>query len=816
MKKQVFAPLAAILISTTMLLIMFCVSAMDGFGFAGPALADPMQVSPTVEQVNPASAPNDLDTAVVITGTGFTAGLSGTLVITQPIAYLGDTALPNVTWVSSATLHAVVPWGMDPGVYTLTVVNPDGEASSLTDAFTVTQGIDAWRTGGPYGGWIESLVLGDDVGEIVYAIAMNVGAFRSQDGGANWELIFIETGHENRLEVDPTNPDRLYISKIGPEKEGLYRSEDGGDIWEIMPQPGMNVANFRAFVNPHNGILYGALFSDLSGVLLGLFRFDETDQTWIRLEESGLLDETTAVTAVGFDPVDPQTMYAGLLNGMVIRSTDGGETWASSGQTPLDYIKELVVNPVGGEPWVCGPGGALPGGLYRYDGNEWVSVYTSPHLFTAVRNIVFDPGAADVQTQHIWIAAVHDEVLKSEDGGQSWVSISSGQAEAIALNPLHPLTIYSGRPEGVFKTSDGGTSWQPVNEGLAGIVPSYLGVNPINPAIVYGAFVGLYGSSDGGETWQQLPAACSGLIAVDPNNPQHVVVGCQGSRLNVADDGWTFNREITIPLPPEMDESFYAAHVTSIEVRRGMWLLGVGYMDFGLPYFNWDGGGGIYLSEDGEDWTLASPLQTCPPTSFGFDPVDPHIFYAATSGFRGGVDCEGTFLKSTDNGQTWQESVAGLTPDAAGGGLIAIEPTPPYRIIFGGFVSSDQGVTWSEVANPSESHLNQMLFLRGSPSILYVATGAGLYRSVDGAQTWQRAAGALGQLEIWSLAGTTIGDRQILYAASVGGAVDSSAMQTGSQVQSNETLINAGVYRYTTGYTRHQVYLPLVVRAYGL
>jgi photosystem II stability/assembly factor-like uncharacterized protein len=816
MKKHAFAPLAAILISTIVLLVMFCVFSNDAPGMSTAALAAPMQTSPTVTQVDPTSAPNDLDIPIVITGTGFTAELSGTLVITPPAAYLGDTALVDVTWVSSATLEASVPWGMDLDVYTLTVVNPAGEAGSLTEAFTVTQGINTWTTGGPYGGWVEYLALGDEQGEIVYAILMNVGLFRSRDGGESWELLFIEIGHENRVEVDRSNPDRLYIAKPGEveRQAGLYRSEDGGDSWTAMPQPipGTGINGFFAFVNPHNGTLFGALLAGPGDFSCnwgcGLFRFDETDQTWIRLEEAGLLDGTTPVSAMGFDPHDPNTMYAGLVGGLVLKSVDGGETWFSHSQSPLDYIRELVVNRVGGELWICSPGGLEPGGLYRYDGDEWVSMYTSPYEVTTVRNIVLDPNATDVQTQHIWIAA--DGVLKSEDGGRSWTSLLSIQAEAIALNPLHPETIYGGSPGGVDKTGDGGIGWQRINEGLTGIVPSYMDVNPRNPAIVYGVFAGVYGSQTGGKVWQQLhvESGGSGPVVVDPADPQHVVCGT-----SISDDGWNFNREFTIPMPPERDEPFYGQDITAIAAVTDTWLMGVGYIDTRLPYKNYEGGGGIYFSEDGENWTWVGPLLDYPPTGFGFDPVDENILYAATPGGE-----EGRFLRSTDKGQTWQVSADGLEPATSGDGLIAIEPTLPHRIYLtsggGLYVSSNQGLTWTGIDQNGLPgvHISSLLYLKGSPNILYAGTSYGLFRSMDGAQTWQPAQGAMGQLEIWSLAGTTIDDRQILYVALVGGAVENDGSQAQGLASGNEQLINAGVYRFTTLSMSQRIYLPLVLR----
>lgn len=818
MKKQVFALLTAILISIIGLLAVFWGFSSDTPGLSTAALAAPLQTSPTVTQVDPTSAPSDLDTPIVITGTGFTAELSGTQVITPPAVTLGEITLANVTWVSSATLETSVPWGMDPGFYTLTVVNPGGEAASLAEAFTVTQGINTWSSGGPYGGWIYALALGDSQGETIFATIGNVGLFRSRDGGASWELIFIEIGFLNKPEIDPTNLDRLYVANQINENPGLYRSEDGGDTWTAMPQPipGVNPRVFLAFVNPHDSTLFGALRADMDSPSCvfgcGLFRFNETSQAWTRLEESGLLDENTGVTAVAFDPQDPDTMYAGLVGGKVLKSIDGGDTWSFHSQTPFSYIKGLAVNPVGGDLWVYSTGGILPGGLYRYDGAQWISMYSSTGAFTYVSNIIFDPDASNEQTQHIWIAAIFDGVLESDDGGQTWINVNPNRSEDIALNPKNPAKIYSGSNEGVSKTSDGGVTWQAINEELTGIVPKNMGVSPHDPAVVFGVAdsIGIFGSRNGGETWQRRTVSTGGPIVVDPVDPLHVV-NADYNMLRIADDGWNFNREIPITLPTGIATEDYSAIPNAMIARPGLWIMGIGFLDRTLSNWNYEGGGGIYLSEDGENWTRVGPLLECPPTGLGFDPVDENILYAATSGMWGGVDCgENEVLRSTDGGQTWQESMAGLPESIGDRGHIAVEPTPPYRIFLNGsFVSSDQGITWSEVNAPCQSIINQMLYLPGSPSILYAATGVGLFRSMDGSQTWQRAQGSMGQLEIWSLAGTNVGDRQILYVATIGGVADTSSVQ--SLTGDAESLVNAGVYRYTM-LPLQRIFLPLVLR----
>jgi photosystem II stability/assembly factor-like uncharacterized protein len=801
------------LFATVFLITLFSIFDVSAARVRSKVLAASTEDDPLdVITVHPASAPNDFDTPIVITGTGFTAELSGTLVITPPVAILGETTLADVTWVSSITLEAIVPWGMNPGAYTLTVTNPDGATASFPNPFTITQAINTWTTGGPYGGIIRSLVLGDQHGEIVYALVPNVGLFRSQDGGERWELIFAETGWVNRVAVDPTNPNRLYITKQAPDELNLYRSEDSGDTWNVMPHPlpDSDVSGFYAYVNPHNGTLFCAFYVP-PGVTydgeLGLFRFDETMQTWTRLEKAGVLEKTSSISALGFDPHDPDILYAGLVGGQVLKSIDGGETWSYHSESPIDYIKELVVNPVGGELWVCGPladGAQKPGGLYRYAGADWVSMYSSPYHSDTVGDIIFDPAAPYSNSQKIWISALTEGVLKSEDGGQNWIPLITMQAEALALNPAYSQTLYGGSIEGVAKTDDGGTSWQTINQGITGIIPYHMGISPYDPAVVFGVAdsIGILGSQNGGATWQRRTASTGGPIVVDPVDPLHVVNADYGV-LHIADDGWNFSRDIPISLPLGMSTEDYSVIPNAMIARSGLWLMGVGYGNKTLPYWNYEGGGSIYLSADGEDWTWVDALLDCPPTGLAFDPVDDHTMYAITSGMRGGVSCDGAFLRSTDNGQTWQKTKTGL------GNVIAVEPVAPYRIFDGCSVSEDQGVTWHDLACPGNVWANSLLFVGDSPPVLFAGTGIGLFQSIDGAQTWQRAQGAMGQMEIWSMAGTTLGERQILYVTTVGGVADGSSLQ--SLAGDVESLVNAGVYRFTM-LPLQRVFLPVIMR----
>jgi hypothetical protein len=89
--------------------------------------------------VDPAAAPNDLDTPILIGGAGFSA---------TPMVYLGDTALTECDLGGFRhPQRRTVPWGMAPGAYPLTVVNPDEVSATLPAAFTVTAGLGEFVSG---------------------------------------------------------------------------------------------------------------------------------------------------------------------------------------------------------------------------------------------------------------------------------------------------------------------------------------------------------------------------------------------------------------------------------------------------------------------------------------------------------------------------------------------------------------------------------------------------------------------------------------------------------------------------------------------
>jgi photosystem II stability/assembly factor-like uncharacterized protein len=776
-----------------MTLILVCL--IWGATVYSPALqAAPMNAVLIVTDVEPNEGPNDLDIQITINGSGFVSGAE---------AILGDTALTDVTWVDETQITATVPWGMTAGIYPLTVINPDGETFQLPDAYTVLQGIGEWMTGGPYGGWINAITMGGDT-DTVYATATNVGLFHSTDGGESWALIFIETGHMNLLEMDPRYPNWLYIAK---RSGSLYHSKDGGDTWVDLPlpDPSMSPYSFRAFISPLDYKLYGAMASGNAEWGCGLFVFNQASQTWTRLTQTGILDENTDINMVAFDPVNPLIFYAGGAEGQVLKTEDGGNTWSLLPDTLLAYITRLLVSPYDGSVWISGHGESYSGGFYKLEGDTWVS-QEKPGVDT-VMDMVFDPDSPT-----LWISTHNNGLLKSVDGGENWSVLNDKRSEALALDPAHPAIIYSGSNEGIEKTTTEGASWELKNQGITGWIPEHLGMNPHNPAVIYGMVnsVGIFGSTDGGTHWERLTVSTGGPIVVDRLNALHVV-NADYNIFHIAYDGMNFDNHVSISLPDGMEREDYAVIPNTMIARPDLWVMAAAYSDEHQNTWNFLGGGGIYLSNTGDDWTLVTPHLYCPITAVSFDPQDDNILYAITSEELASSTCESAFLKSTDYGLTWRSITE--KPDIGWGRHMAVEPTSPYRIFLENLVSSDQGETWQWLPTPFSSFCRKgMLFIEGSPSILYAATCEGLYRTSNGWQTWQKAQGALGKLEIWSITGARVDEREILFAATVGGSVPSSTNSTKASRLTPATLINAGVYRFTGIQSSLNIFLPVIIK----
>ncbi len=100
-------------------------------GVVPPDAGAPRPGELAIERIVPDRGPPDRNTEVVINGAGFPFGAAVR-------ATLGDARLLETTVLSSSTITAIVPAGLPPGTYALSIARADGQVAILPDAFTVT------------------------------------------------------------------------------------------------------------------------------------------------------------------------------------------------------------------------------------------------------------------------------------------------------------------------------------------------------------------------------------------------------------------------------------------------------------------------------------------------------------------------------------------------------------------------------------------------------------------------------------------------------------------------------------------------------
>ena len=168
---------------------------------------------------------------------------------------------------------------------------------------------------------------------------------QSSDAGAHWDTLY-NFGHPAVwIEVDPTQPNRLYVSVVHATEGGVFRSDDGGQSWQLLPAPPRTEGHPYNLVALNDGGLV-ATFSARAlpdGVTLtessGVFYLPAGSNNWLDRTGTGMEFYTKDLIV---DPHDStqNTWYATVWgrfttfagpnnagNGGLYRSTDRGLSW---------------------------------------------------------------------------------------------------------------------------------------------------------------------------------------------------------------------------------------------------------------------------------------------------------------------------------------------------------------------------------------------------------------------------------------------------------------------------------------------------------
>jgi photosystem II stability/assembly factor-like uncharacterized protein len=248
-------------------------------------------------------------------------------------------------------------WHLEPSLD-----DPDAVYAGVEDAalFRSTDGGKSWRelpglrghgTGpkwqpGAGGMCLHTILLDPSRPDRLFTAISSAGAFRSDDGGANWKPITkglnsqylpdpaAEVGHcVHRIAMHPSRPDTLYMQKHWD----VLRSDDAGDNWKEVS--GNLPTDFGFAIDVHASepetIYVVPIKSDgehypLDGKLR-VYRSRTGGNEWEALT-NGLPQRDCYVNvlrdAMSVDSLDPCGVYFGTTGGQVYASDDAGDTWA--------------------------------------------------------------------------------------------------------------------------------------------------------------------------------------------------------------------------------------------------------------------------------------------------------------------------------------------------------------------------------------------------------------------------------------------------------------------------------------------------------
>jgi photosystem II stability/assembly factor-like uncharacterized protein len=583
-------------------------------------------------------------------------------------------------------------------------------------------GVNTWTPEGPYGVSPNQIAVDPTQPDHLLLSTLN-GLYRTTNAGVDWSVVRADFNGA-RVVYDPANPGRVYAAY------GLiYRSDDGGQTFTVLTDvPGRPSSVSIAA----DGALYGV------DATLALSRSDDLGQSWTVLPRPWPANRSAEFV---LDPNDSAVIYAFLNDIGTFRSADRGATWTG---------------PIAGSPGTTAGGTQSPRDVFWFtvqpgNSNRLLAATSRGILISndagttwsdaAFVRFAYWIGFHPTQPQRAIAIGLHGEIMRSEDGGQTWPTSQDGADMRIytvgrgAIDPTTPGRLWATSANGPIVSSDWGATFS-VRIGalrMAEVVNFSVALDGTTFAALQSP-IGIYRRD--GVDWDPLdistlfapfsPGVNVRQFAIAPGNSSVLYAGNVDRVLARSSDGgltWVV-RSFDFPAPNAMPLALVVSPSNPDVV------------------FASASNAGAWRSNDGGlSWTRVADLPVSV-AAISFDVANPAVMYAG-----GGDDFPDTIFKSLDGGASW--SRAGVLPFGGFPNSIVIDPVDSDVVYLTAsshlYKSTDAGASWLSIdmgGTPNQP-LNSNLLLIDPviPTTLFAAASPGVQtisRSVDGGATWEQ------------------------------------------------------------------------------
>ncbi|MGA2902739.1 MAG: sialidase family protein [Candidatus Korobacteraceae bacterium] len=349
---------------------------------------------------------------------------------------------------------------------------------------------------------------------------------------AGWEIY--------HMKGSPADPNRLYASQSSSwSGQVIQRSSDGGKTWET-PGGGPGKSPQGWPIGESNKFVYDT--SAETGKALTTHQFyDGTQRPW----------EFKRVWHLEPSLTDPNTVYAGVEDAALFRSTDGAASWQE-----LSGLRGHGTGP----KWQPGAGGMC------------------------LHTVILDPS----DPGRIYIAISAAGAFRSDDGGNTWKPINRGlrsqflpdqDAEVghcvhhVAMHPSCPGVLFMQKHWDVMRSDDAGDNWREVSGNLPTDFGFVIDVHAHEPETIYVVPIKsdsehyplegklrVYRSRTGGNEWEALTKGLPqqncyvnvlrDAMAVDSLDSCGIYFGTTGGQVYASTDAGDNWKPIVRDLPP--------------------------------------------------------------------------------------------------------------------------------------------------------------------------------------------------------------------------------------------------------------------------